>query len=232
MGNGLKSVGRPRCFDEGWALDKAVRVFWEKGFEGASLSDLTKAMGIKPASLYAAFGNKRSLFRKALERYNADQLKFAKDALLEPTAFAVAERLLRQSAMFLTRPNFPSRCMTIQTISPSRGGTEINNELALLRTDAQKALRRRFVRAKREGDLPEQSSPSTLARFVMTVCQGMNIQRMNGATRKDLLDLVDMSLVGWPVNKRKEAAPGGAALPGGESRERRFHLTPHSSAVT
>jgi AcrR family transcriptional regulator len=82
-------MGRPRSFDEEKALDQAMHVFWEKGFEGASLNDLTKAMGIKPASLYGAFRNKQELFRKALERYRAQQLRFTDDALQEPTGWLV-----------------------------------------------------------------------------------------------------------------------------------------------
>jgi len=196
-------MGRPRSFDEEKALDQAMHVFWEKGFEGASLNDLTKAMGIKPASLYGAFGNKQDLFRKALERYRAQQLRFTDDALQEPTAYAVAERLLRESAIFLTRPDMPPRCMTIQTLAASDEGVEIHNELIMLRRGAQKALRRRFARAKREGDLPKHSNPDSLARFITSVYQGMNIQSINGATRKELLDLAQTSLRAWPVDRSK-----------------------------
>ncbi len=196
--NKRKSAGRPRCFDEEKALDQAMLVFWEKGFEGASLGDLTSAMGIKPASLYAAFGNKEALFRKALERYRAQQLPFIYDALQEPTAFAVAGRMLRGCAMFLTRPNFPARCMTIETLAASEEGLEICKDLTSVRLDAQKELQRRFARAKREGDLPQECNPGSLARFITAVCQGMNIQSANGSTRKDLLDLAQTSMRAWP----------------------------------
>jgi len=198
----LKIVGRPRSFDEEKALDQAMRVFWEKGFEGASLSHLTKAMGIKPPSLYGAFGNKQELFRKALERYRARQVPFIYDALQEPTAYGVAERILRQSAIFLTRPGCPHGCLTIQTsLAASDEGAVIHDELITLRRDAQKALRRRFARAKQEGDLPEHSDPDSLARFITAVYQGMAIQRVNGASRKELLDLAQTSLRAWPVDQ-------------------------------
>jgi AcrR family transcriptional regulator len=195
-------MGRPRSFDEEKALDQAMHVFWEKGFEGASLSDLTKAMGIKPASLYGAFGNKQDLFRKALKRFLAQQVPFVQDALQEPTAYAVAERILREMAICLTRPGLPHGCLTIQTsLAASDEGAVIHDELITLRTDAQKALRRRFARAKREGDLPEDSNPDSLARFITTVYQGMTIQGVNGATRKELLDLAQTSLRAWPVDR-------------------------------
>ncbi len=196
----VRIVGRPRSFDEEKALDQAMHVFWKKGFEGATVSDLTKATGLKPASLYGAFGNKQELFRKALERYRVQQLPFIYDALQEPTAYAVAERLLRESAIFLTRANLPPRCMTIQTVASSDEGAVLHNELIILRRDAQKALRRRFAQAKREGDLPADSDPESLARFITAVYQGMNIQSVDGATRKELLDLAQTSLRAWPVD--------------------------------
>lgn len=197
-----RSVGRPRSFNEEKALDQAMQVFWRKGFEGASLSDLTTAIGIKPASLYAAFGNKQALFHKALERYRSHQVPFIYDALAEPTALAVAERLLRESAIFLTRPSLPPRCMTMQTVGASEEGSEVHDELILVRKDAQKALRRRFERAKREHDLPGACNPAGLARFVTAVCQGMNLQSIDGASRKQLLEVARTALRAWPMAKR------------------------------
>src|SRR5713226_3358653 len=90
-----RSKGRPRAFDVDRALDRALHVFWQKGYEGASLSDLTKAMGINRPSLYAAFGDKEALFRKALDRYADGPASYVGEALKEPTGRAVAERLLR-----------------------------------------------------------------------------------------------------------------------------------------
>jgi AcrR family transcriptional regulator len=193
-----RPVGRPKCFDEEKALDQAMRVFWRKGFEGASIIDLTQAMDIKPASLYSAFGNKQELFRRALELYREQQLPSLREALKEPTAYAVAERVLRESAIFLTRPDFPHRCLTVQTCAASHEGAMIHNELITLRNDAQQALKRRFERARRKGDLPREASPESLARFIATVYQGMNIQAINGATRKQLLDLAQTALRAWP----------------------------------
>jgi AcrR family transcriptional regulator len=197
--NKSKVVGRPRSFDEAEALDKAMNVFWQKGFEGASISDLTHAMGIKPASLYGAFGNKQELFHRALERYKSQQLPFLLDVLEEPTAYQVAERLLRESAIFLTRPGLPHRCLTIETLADCDEGRAVQNDLLLLRMEGQEGLRKRFARAKREGDLPKAADPDSLARFITAVCQGMNIQSTNGATRKQLLDLAQTSLRAWPV---------------------------------
>src|SRR6201995_4973571 len=95
-------VGRPREFDVEEALSAALKVFWRKGYEGASLTDLTEAMGITRPSLYCAFGNKEALFRKALDLYERDKLAYVERALEAPTARGVAERMLKGSLDLLT----------------------------------------------------------------------------------------------------------------------------------
>ena len=194
-----KRVGRPRGFNEDKALDRAMHIFWRKGYEGASLNDLTAAMGIQPASLYKAFGNKRALFEKALARYVAGPVAFVHDALNEPTALSVAKRLLRQEAEFLTDRRPRIGCMTIQAALV--GGVEgepIRKKLIALRVKVQDALRQRFERAKSEGDLPSDADTADLARFVTAIFQGMTVQAINGASREELLRLSDMALRAWP----------------------------------
>ena len=194
-----KPVGRPRSFDQGTAIDRAMRVFWERGYEGASLKELTAAMGIKPASLYGAFGNKQELFRQALKHYLATEVAFVQDVFTEETAFRVAQRLLRESAVFLTRPGFPHGCMTVQTsLAITEEGAQVHRDLVNLRVTAQKTLKDRFARAKREGDLPADASPKSLARFVVSVYQAMTVQAVSGASRKDLLDLAETAMKAWP----------------------------------
>src|SRR6188474_2575514 len=112
--NKRQTLGRPRAFDREEALELALDVFWRKGYEGASVSDLTEAMGINPPSLYAAFGNKEGLFRKALDRYQASQGTFWKEALDAPTAFEVVKRLLRGTAERLTDKRNPPGCLIVQ----------------------------------------------------------------------------------------------------------------------
>jgi AcrR family transcriptional regulator len=192
-------TGRPRGFDPEEALDRAMHVFWQKGFEGASLKDLTVAMGIQPASLYKAFGNKEALFELALARYLAGPVAFMHDALNEPTAYAVAERILRQTAEFLTEKRSRRGCMTIQ--AALTGGIEaksVRRRLIALRVKEQDGLRRRFQRAKSEGDLPNDLDAADLARFITSLFQGMTVQAINGATREELLRLSEMALRTWP----------------------------------
>jgi len=194
-----KRTGRPRGFDQDEALERAMHVFWRKGFEGASLNDLTAAMGIQPASLYQAFGNKRALFEKALARYLAGPVAFVHDALNEPTAYAVADRILRRTAEFLTEGRSRRGCMTIQAaLAGGVEGEPIRRKLIALRVKEQDALRRRFERAKSEGDLPSDADAADLAQFVTAIYQGMTVQTINGASREDLLRLSDTALRIWP----------------------------------
>jgi AcrR family transcriptional regulator len=192
-------AGRPRGFNYDKALDRAMQVFWRKGFEGTSLHDLTTAMGIQPASLYKAFGNKRTLFEKALARYLAGPVAFMHDALSEPTAYAVAKRILRRTAEFLTEGRSRRGCMTIQAaLTGGVEGEPIRKKLIAVRVREQDALRRRFQRAKSEGDLPSDANAADLARFVTALFQGMTVQAINGASREDLLRLSDTALQIWP----------------------------------
>jgi AcrR family transcriptional regulator len=190
-----KRTGRPRGFNYDEALDRAMHVFWRKGFEGASLNDLTAAMGLQPASLYNAFGNKRALFEKALARYLAGPVAFVHGALNEPTAFAVADHILRRTAEFLTEGRSRRGCMTIQAaLAGGVEGKPVRRKLIDLRIKEQDALRRRFERAKSEGDLPNGADAADLARFVTALFQGMTVQAINGASLEDLLRLSDVAL--------------------------------------
>jgi AcrR family transcriptional regulator len=194
-----KRRGRPRGFDYDKALDHAMHVFWRKGFEGTSLNDLTAAMGIQPASLYKAFGNKRTLFEKALARYLAGPVAFVHDALNEPMAYAVADRILRRTAEFLTEGRSRRGCMTVQAaLASGVEGEPIRRKLIALRVEEQDALRRRFERAKSEGDLPNDADAADLARLITALFQGMTVQAINGASREDLLRLSDAALRMWP----------------------------------
>lgn len=192
--------GRPREFDAREALDKAMIVFWERGFEGASLTDLTEAMGISRPSLYAAFGNKEELFRRALERYaEAGPGAIHRAALQAPTARDAVEQLLRGAAQCLTDPCHPAGCLSVQgALSCSEGAQSIKEALSTLRCNGEAELRERFERAKAEGDLSPASNPAALARFIATVLQGMSVQAAGGATHEQLLDVAEMALASWP----------------------------------
>ena len=191
--------GRPRTFEVEKALDCALKVFWCKGYEGTSLLDLTEAMGINRPSLYAAFGNKEELFRKALDRYVAGPACHMREALEEPTARAVAERLLRKTADVLTDPCHPPGCLAVQgALSCGEAAESIRQELSARRSAGEAALRERFERAKSEKDLPPGANPADLARYVTTVIQGMAVQAAGGTSRDDLRRVAETALSAWP----------------------------------
>ncbi|HEX7960665.1 MAG TPA: TetR/AcrR family transcriptional regulator [Terriglobales bacterium] len=191
--------GRPRTFDLDKALDCALEVFWRKGYEGASLSDLTRAMGINRPSLYAAFGDKETLFRKALDRYHTGPAAYVMEALNQPNARAVAERLLYGAADALACPRSPRGCLMVQgALACSDAAEPVRKELIAQREQGEAALRRRLQRAKAEGDLPANSSAADLAGFIMTVIHGMSIRAAAGASRAELHRIADTALRAWP----------------------------------
>ena len=198
--NQLRSqLGRPRSFDADAALDRALAVFWRNGYEGASLPALTKAMGINRPSLYAAFGNKEALFRKAVERYQRGPASYAYKALKQPTAREVVEALLTGVVALLTKPQNPGGCLMVQgALACGENAKRVRQELASLRAAGVAAIRRRFQRAIDEGDLPARADAAALARFVATVIHGMAVQAASGASRKELLRVKDMFLRMWP----------------------------------
>lgn len=187
--------GRPRSFDCEAALDRALEVFWRKGYEGASLADLTAAMGINPPSLYAAFGNKEELFRKAIERYVEARTPFWLEALELPTAREVIERLMCGSVENLTS-GCPGCLLVKGAMTCGEGADALQEELAKVRALAESSLRERFERAVKEGDLAASADPAGLARYVIALNQGMAIQAEGGATTADLQKIVDMALIG------------------------------------
>ncbi|HKN62049.1 MAG TPA: TetR/AcrR family transcriptional regulator [Candidatus Acidoferrales bacterium] len=193
-------MGRPRSFDIDRALNRALQVFWRKGYEGASLSDLTKAMGVNRPSLYAAFGGKKALFRKALDRYMTGPAAYTQEALKEPTARAVVERLLRGAADLNAAPRNPGGCLTVQgALASGDAGDSVRQELVACRVAGEVALLRRLQRAKSEGDLPATVNPADLARYVATIVYGMAVQAAGGASRGKLQHVVDMALRTLPL---------------------------------
>ncbi len=159
------TMGRPREFDPEKALDQALEVFWRQGYEGASVTELTHAMGINPPSLYAAFGNKEGLFRKALGRYLAERTRFWNTALGAPTAREVVERLLRGTADFMTDACNPPGCLLVRgTLACSDMAQDIHQELVARRADGEVALRERLDTAKQAGELPTEIHPGDFAR--------------------------------------------------------------------
>jgi AcrR family transcriptional regulator len=193
------AMGRPREFDVDKALDLALQVFWRKGYEGASMADLTETMGITKPSLYSAFGNKEELFRKALDRYVDGPGGYFQVALGKPTVRAVVEHLLYESADAVTDPNHPPGCLAVQgALSCGDAAESIKQELMSRRAKGEQDLRQRFERAIAEGDLPAGSDAADLAAYLSAILQGMAVQAAGGTTREQLRKIAEMALRTWP----------------------------------
>jgi AcrR family transcriptional regulator len=178
-----------------------MNVFWRQGYEGASLNDLTAAMGINRPSLYAAFGDKEALFRKALDRYEAGACHVRR-ALHEPTARGVAEALLQGAAESATNPQHPKGCLVVQGALAGGAQTDcVRKELIARRDAGEKTIRQRLKRAQAEGDLPPEAKAADLARYLVTVLHGLAVQAAGGATRAELQRVIHVAMRAWPDSK-------------------------------
>ncbi|QOZ10206.1 TetR/AcrR family transcriptional regulator [Bradyrhizobium sp. CCBAU 51765] len=188
-------MGRPREFDAELALDQAMEVFWRHGYEGATIAQLTEAMGINPPSLYACFGNKEGLLKAALDRYTKLRNIWMEEVVAAPTARAVAERMLMGIADKQTDPANPPGCLLVQGgIACGSGSENVPFELAARRAQNEDQLRDRFVRAKAEGDLKPTSDPAALARYVSAVSVGMGVMASSGADREALRQVASVAV--------------------------------------
>lgn len=195
----MTAMGRPREFDVDKALEQALHVFWRQGYEGTSINDLTQAIGITKPSLYAAFGNKEDLFRKALDRYIDGPGGYVQTAMAKLTAREVVEHLLLGAADAVTNPENPPGCLAVQAALCCGDAAEsIKQELMSRRAKGEDDLRRRFERAVAESDLPADADAADLARYVSAILQGMAVQAAGGASRNELQKVARMALKTWP----------------------------------
>ncbi|MEX3933700.1 TetR/AcrR family transcriptional regulator [Paraburkholderia phymatum] len=193
-------MARPREFDEDHVLDKALHVFWEKGYDAASLADLQEATGLTKSSLYKAFENKEGLFRRVVDRYNDNHLAFREHALAQPTPRLIAESLLDGIVVLHTGKNTPSGCLvTFAALACSADARPLADELSESRNAFERRLRKRFESVKQAGPLPEGMTSHDAATFVSTFIQGLAVQARGGATRRQLRQLVAAVLKSWPA---------------------------------
>lgn len=192
-------MGRHREFDVDKALDAALCVFWRKGYEGASYTDLTKATGVERPALYSAFGNKEALFRQALARYYEHYLDYFPAALEQPTSREVVAHILRGAAELHTRYADRKGCLGVHGVLAGSDDAEpIRHALIDARAGGEASLRDRLERARQEGDLPKTANCAALAAFVMTVLHGMAVQAKAGFSRDTLEAVVEQALSTWP----------------------------------
>ena len=194
----LATRGRPRQFCPDEALAAALRVFWTKGYEGASLTDLTDGMGITRPSLYAAFGNKEALFRQALDLYEREKLTYIGEAMKQPSARAVAECLLH-GAIETATGNESRGCMgVIASVACQAMEPSIRDDINERAEKAKRLIVERMQRAIDEGEFTGPADAEAVTRYLLAIMQGMSVQAQSGATQSELMQVANAALSGWP----------------------------------
>jgi AcrR family transcriptional regulator len=194
-----RKQGRPLSFDRDKALRAAMLLFWRHGYESTSLSELTAAMGITPPSLYAAFGDKKNLFRETVKLYLSGPQAVEEFIAQAPTARAAAEQLLSGSAILFTGADTPRGCLVASaTASCSSASADLQRELAQVRTSTWMALKARIELAIRQGQMPAGADAEAMASHVVAVIQGMSTLARDGMSRAGLLKMARAALAGWP----------------------------------
>jgi len=193
-------MGRPKEFDEQSALDAAMQVFWEKGYEGTSLDDLTAAMGINRSSLYSSFGDKEALFQRVMSHYREGPMSSISQALELPTVRAAIEALLMRTVQFLGDPTHPRGCLSLQGgLACGTGIESVQRAMIEWRQGVLVSLQKRMQQAKRDREIPADVDPKDLARYVLILMNGLSIQAANGATQGEMKRALALALRTLPL---------------------------------
>lgn len=190
-----RKTGRPIGFDKGAALEAAMLLFWERGYEGTSMADLTQAMSLSPSSIYAAFGDKHALFSLAVKRYMEIRAQYATKALEAPTLKVVIRALFDNTIAFLTTPGHPPTCMTLAgAVGCSVDAQPARDLMTAIRKQNQVALRERLLKARKSGEMPKGINLDDYTRYLSTIIAGLSIQAANGSTKEELKRTAKMAL--------------------------------------
>jgi AcrR family transcriptional regulator len=195
MKTGNGKTGRPISFDKDAALEAAMLLFWERGFEGTSMADLTQAMGLNPSSIYAAFGDKHALFQLAVKRYMEKRAQYAGKALEEPTLERVVRALFDSTVAFLTAPGHPPTCMTLSgAVGCSVDSAPARDLMREIRKQNEVAMRERLLQARKSGELSKDINVDDYTRYLSSIIAGLSIQAANGSTKAQLKRTAQMAL--------------------------------------
>lgn len=200
-----RKLGRPLSFDRDAALEQAMRLFWRHGYEATSLSELTRAMGVTPPSIYAAFGDKKGLFREAIQRYLARPLTPTAIIAAAASAREAARTLIEGAAVAFTGTDTPPGCLLASSaIACSAEAADVLEELSAIRLGVEGELRDRIVQGVREGELPDETDAPTLAAYVTAVIQGMSTLARDGASREKLMQVAGQAMLAWPADGQED----------------------------
>lgn len=191
-------MGRPREFGIDDAIEKATGLFWRNGYDGTSLSDLTKTIGISPPSFYFAFGSKEAFFKQVIERYFVEQSRIVEAAFRKPTPRAVVKHFLHGYADMITDPHHAPGCLAMNSALPCASGDPLRKWLAELREKMQSRFRDRFAEAREGEGVPAGIDADALARLVLVIAWGIAVEAQSGASRKDLRRTIALALPAWP----------------------------------
>ena len=195
MKTGMGKTGRPIGFDKNAALEAAMLLFWEHGYEGTSMADLTQTMGLSPSSIYAAFGDKHALFSLAVQRYLDTRAQYATRALAKPTLKTVIRALFENTVAHLTTPGQPATCMTlVGATGCSTGAVPAQDLLREIRQRNEVAMNARFLQAQSRGELQGNVNVDDYTRYVSTVLAGLSIQAANGSSKAELKRTAQMAI--------------------------------------
>ncbi len=201
MGAMATTTGRPRGFDRDAALEEAMLLFWERGYDTVSIRDLTLAMGITPPSLYAAFTNKQTLFEEAVNAYAHRYGNYIREAVdTEPTAYGAVERLLTQAAIQQTLPGRPAGCLILNGATNHTAASEdIAAGLRARRAEAAASVEGKIRTDIERGELPTETDAHALAAFAVAVWHGLSQLARDGHHRQDLDSVVAAAMAAWPT---------------------------------
>lgn len=199
-------MARPRVFDEEVVLDRAMEVFWKYGYEGASMAELTKAMGLNSPSIYGAFGSKRDLFDAVLTRYRERRADHRNSVLNATSARQMAERLLFGAIEWLVAADEPRGCLLIQSaLSAGVGNGDVPLAVGNQRSITRELLTERFQHAQALGDLPLSADPAALARYLQMAFNGLAVQAAEGMSEAQLRTSAELALSAWPRSEQESA---------------------------
>ncbi|GHJ44229.1 TetR family transcriptional regulator [Catellatospora sp. TT07R-123] len=193
------ALGRPREYDTDEVLDRAMKVFWAKGYEGTSMADLTAASGLKPGSIYSAFGSKAGLFERVLDRYVDTVFGYAAAAVRAPTVREVVRRWLDGVVHATTGSTTPPGCLLVQgALAVGDTARAVQEQLHRRRLAGERMLVERLERARSEGDLPAGADPAAIAGWLLSLSAGMSVEAAGGADRRRLQRTADLALARLP----------------------------------
>jgi AcrR family transcriptional regulator len=198
-GNSKPVRGRPREFDRGQALEKAMHLFWSRGYEATSMADLRAGLGITQASLYAAFGGKEQLFREAVDLYRQTAgLSTTRALAIETSAREAIHAMLQAAVDAFSAPGAPGGCLLILgATNCAIENKAVQDYLLSIRSQISQSILERLKQGQHDGDVPKVAPVFALAAYYSTVLHGLALQSRDGASRKTLTQVVQFAMADW-----------------------------------